>query len=109
MNEEYIAQLVIVAKEYKKYLHNKNIIDQDMDTEEITQLVLVAREYAQYLYNNNLIDQDMKIQIEARILDLQKEKYVFITKPFHTCDSVGETLFHLMRALQKNVSKLNQK
>jgi hypothetical protein len=79
-----------------------------MNTEEIATLALLARKYSQFLYINNFIDKETNAKIEESIVKLQRNRFIFITKPFHRCDSVGQTLFCLMKALQKDIHKLTE-
>lgn len=75
---------------------------------EIHEKIKIYRSSCETLYENQLISKEVKESIDKSIKEIEEENFCFITKPFATCDSIGKTLFHLMKSLQRNLKVQNE-
>lgn len=55
------------------------------------------------LYDYQFIDSEEKKRIQERIDKFSEQNFIFITKPFKTCDSVGIHFYRFMKSLQRNL------
>ncbi len=70
---------------------------------EIHEKVKNCRSACEVLYEHKLISKEIRDNIDKSIKEIEDENFCFITKPFATCDSIGKTLFHLMKSMQRNL------
>jgi intergrase/recombinase len=65
------------------------------------EVYLEAYNYCEFLYEKGLIDLSLKNELKDRIKQKEKKKHIFVTKPFKTCDAIGETLYDFMKVLRE--------
>lgn len=79
---------------------------ENADNFEIFSFFKSCKEYRkciESLFDLRIINKESKNEILENIDKYESENNCFITKPFRTCDTMGKSLFNLMRSLSGKI------
>ncbi len=74
---------------------NKTLISNDFDKLNVLRKSLEDLE--------PILDQEMKMILKEKLRQYEKDMNLYVTKPFRTCESMGSSLYDLMKSLSKRV------
>ncbi len=79
---------------------NRNFIDEIFLEAEV---ISECRKAAHYLLEENLISNEEYDRIDKKMADKRGYPgFLYVTQPFKTCDTIGISLYNLMKSIQRN-------
>lgn len=70
---------------------------------EESEIIFKARNALDFLKKTFNLSCETVLNIENEIKEYEANRFIYITKPFRTCDSMGKSLYSLMYSLKSRV------